>query len=328
MNRLLLACTLATACATARPAAYSETCRDPARMCAFSYDFEPSGAATDPFAPADGQPRYLVANEDALLFHWTLATGDEWEHATVRFATSLAHVMTKVESAASGVCDGVPVLLAASNFMPGRSGRSPMRERVVAVVGALDAPSRILEVTSQVVASIAAREGQDAAKIEGLALSPDCRTLYVGVRSVGRHGQESMRDKVYPIALDIDWQGTRESATLGEPIVLGTVGTCSGFDEGVSALEVLPDGSLAVLTSFEVERVAKNAPTEVPQGELAGSLWRRSPDGEVSRLACFPGHKPEALVALPDGSGVRVIAEDDEYGGRPMRAWAVGIDFD
>lgn len=328
MFRLMPVLALVAACASTRPAAYSESCRDPGRMCALSYDFEPSGGAVDPFASPDARPAFLLANEDALVFSWTVAKGREWDHAAVFFARSLADVLTKVESAASGTCDGHPVFLAASNFMPGRNGRAPERERVVAVVGALDAPARILEATSRAMGEIAQREQAAAAKLEGLALTADCRTLFVGVRSVGLYGKESNRTTVYPIALDIDWAGEREEAALGEPVVLPLSATCSGQQEGLSSLELLPDGAWLVTTSFEEELIGKQVPTDVPRGRLAGSLWRRDVDGQVTRLACFPGHKPEVVVAMPDGASVRVIAEDDEYDGRPMRAFAVGVELE
>lgn len=327
MLRLMPLLVLMAACASTRPAAYSESCRDPGRMCALSYDFEPSGGAVDPFVAADAGPAFLVANEDALVFSWTLARGQEWDHAVVFFARSLTDVLTKVESAASGTCDGQPVFLAASNFMPGRNGRAPERERVVAVVGALDAPARVLEATSRAMGEIARREQAPAAKLEGLALSADCRTLLVGVRSVGLFGQEAIRTTVYPVALDIDWTGTREEASLGEPVVLPLSATCSGEAEGISSLTLLPDGAWAVTSSFEEELSGKQVPTDVPRGRLAGSLWRRSVDGEVTRLACFPGHKPEVVLPMPDGKAVRVIAEDDEYDGRPIRAFAVGVEL-
>jgi hypothetical protein len=81
-----------------------------------------------------------------------------------------------------------------------------------------------------------------------------------------------------------------------------------------------------VLTSsYERELQPRRTPHEAAQGELSGTLWRRAADGSVSRLACFPGHKPEALVVLPDARSVRVVFEDDEYGGRPIRAFAVAV---
>jgi hypothetical protein len=316
------------ACITPRAAPYHEACADPANPCTFSYDFEPSGVALDVFAPPEARPRFIVANEDAALFRWSLAPADIWDHDNVELVRGLSDVIWKVESAASRVCGGVPVLLVAANFMPGRSGPSPRRERVVAITGRLDAPPRVLEKTSAVVRQLGALEGADRAKVEGLALSADCRTLYVGLRSVQlKGGGDALREEIYPVSLDIDWAGTGEEASSGAPIVLETPNTCSGRDEGISSLEVLADGTLVVLTSHEVERVAKKAATDVAQGELAGSLWRRRPDGRTQRLACFPGHKPEAVAVMPDERSVRVIAEDDEYGGRPIRAWAVRVDL-
>lgn len=318
---------LAAACATPRPAAYHEGCTDPSNPCTLSYDFEPSGVALDVFAPPGAPPRFLVANEDGALFRWKLGPGDAWDHDNVELVRSLSEVVWKVESAASRVCGGVPVLLVAANFMPGREGPSPLRERVVAIVGRVDAAPRVLARTSAVLGELADLEHADRVKVEGLALSADCRTLFVGLRSVQKGGADALREKIYPVSLDVDWLGEREEATAGAPMVLVTPDTCSGHDEGISSLEVLEDGTLLALTSHETERVGKTKPTDVPQGELAGSLWRRRPDGAVDRLACFPGHKPEALAVMPDGRSVRVIAEDDEYGGRPIRAWAVRVDL-
>lgn len=328
MDGRLLVCCFVVACATPKPPEYSERCTDAARPCAFSYDFEPSGAALDVFADPRDAPAWLVVNEDGLLFSWGVAPARAWDHAHVEFARSVADVLTKVESAASAVCDGTPVALVASNFMPGRSGRSPRRERIIALVGQLEAPARVLEKTSAVIAAIAAREGVEASKVEGLALSADCRTLYVGLRSVlEKSGADRLREVIYPVALDIDWKGTREEASLGQPLVLQTPETCSGADEGISSLEILDDGTLLALTSYELETHARANPEDLPTGILSGSLWRRSPTGMVDRLACFPGHKPEALLVAPDHRSVRVVCEDDEYGGRPISAYAVRVEL-
>ena len=56
-----------------------------------------------------------------------------------------------------------------------------------------------------------------------------------------------------------------------------------------------------------------------------GRTSRIRPNGAVERLACFPGHKPEAGAVDADETVVRVIAEDDEYGGRPIQAFAVKV---
>lgn len=326
MNQRLVVCALLAGCAAVKPPAYSERCNDPGAMCTFSYDFEPSGVARNVFAPPDGKDRFLVVNEDALIFSWSLAPEMAWDHDHVEFARSLGGVVNKVESAASAVCDGVPVLLVAANFMPGRTGREPERERIVALVGSLDASPRVLEQASRIVQEISVLEGAKAPKVEGLALSTDCRTLYVGLRSVLlASGADALREEVFPITLDVDWRGTREEATLGKALVLETALTCSGKDEGISSLEVLADGTLLATTSYENELVAKQAPTDIAQGDLYGSLWRQSPNGTVERLACFPGHKPEALAVNEDGTVARVIAEDDEYAGRPIQAFAVKI---
>ena len=55
------------------------------------------------------------------------------------------------------------------------------------------------------------------------------------------------------------------------------------------------------------------------------TCWKRFPDGRTERLACIPGHKPEALAVAPDEKSVRVISEDDDYGGRPIRVTAVHL---
>lgn len=343
MPRLAALCLLA-ACASARPPAYSERCDDAARPCTFSYDFEPSGAAPDVF----GRPgSFLVLNEDGAMFRWNLASDAPWDHDHVALVGSVAPALNKVESATSAVCDGRPVLVAAANFMPGRQGRSPARESIAAVVGALDAKPWVLEKTGAAVARLRGRYASGKTrtspdvgsiasqtpvtsvdvKVEGLALSSDCRTLYVGVRSYQDpdRGEVFVRD-VAAFALDVDWSGTREDATEAAGGFFALTGpTCSGHDEGISDLVALPDGGLLALTSYERELTPRRTPRDVPQGELAGTLWKRGADGRVVRVACFPGHKPEALALMPDAKSVRVVFEDDDYGGRPIPAFAVRV---
>ena len=302
-----------------RPPAYSEGCRDGAHPCAFSYDFEPSGAAIDPFGKPGG---YLVVNEDAALFRWNLAPEGAWEHDHPALVALMKPALHKVESATSGRCDGTPVFLAASNFMPGRKGPSPERSRVAVVAGSLEAAPRALEHVSSALRSLSPQG--DFAKVEGIALSPDCRTLYVGIRS-RHHGEaETISREVHPLALDVDWTGSREEATPQAPFTIDGAG-CSGQDEGISDLAALPDGTLLALTSFEETLQGRKMPADVARGTLAGTLWRRSVDGRTERIACFPGHKPEALAPSPDGREVRVIFEDDDYDGRPIQAFAVKV---
>lgn len=312
------------ACATRTPG-YSEQCADPARPCTLAYDFEPSGAARDVFAPPEAQPQFLLLNEDGAIFRWQLGPKSEWDQDNVRLVRTLSDVLSKVEGAASAVCDGTPVLLASASFTAGRKGRAPRRERVVAVTGSLEAPVRVLENTSAAILSIAAGAGATQAKIEGLALSADCRTLYVGVRSMTFPAGEREQPAIYPVALDVDWKGTRETATLGAPLPFAITDPCSGAPEGISSLEVLPDGALLVLSSYEKELAKRVKPADVAQGALAGSLWRRAPDGTLARVACIPGHKPEALAVDPDGRQARVISEDDDYGGRPIGVTAAKV---
>lgn len=344
--RLALLALLLAGCATARPhtsqvedsngralpyldPSRGERCRDPSRPCSLSYDFEPSGAAIDVFASADQQPRLLVLNEDGLLFHWSISPKTPWDHDNVTFARSLDHVLRKGESATSAVCDGVPVVLVASNFMPGRSGPHPFRERVVALAGSLDAEPRVLHRLSTAIRQVAEREGVAWAKVEGIALADDCRTLHVGFRSFHDEEltQEDFVDLVHTFDLDIDWVGDREKVEHRDSHRIGWSDTCSGHEEGISELEAHPDGSLLVLSSYERETRPRNRPEDAPEGELGGSLWRVRGQGEPERIACFPGHKPEALVVLPDGKSVRVLMEDDDYGGRPIRAYGVAVEL-
>ncbi len=308
-------------CASTRAPAYAERCLDGARPCALSYDFEPSGAAPDPFGKPGG---FLVVNEDAALFRWNLAPDAAWDHDHPALVGLMKPALHKVESAASGRCDGTPVFLAASNFMPGRRGPSPERSRVAALVGTMESAPRPLEKVSAAIRALAP-EG-DFVKVEGIALSTDCHTLYVGLRS-RHHGEaEKISREVHPLALDVDWTGTREEAKAQPPFTIDGAG-CSGKDEGISDLAALPDGSLLALTSFEETLQPRKSPSDVARGRLSGTLWRRGTDGRVERLACFPGHKPEALAPSADGREVRVIFEDDDYGGRPIQAFAVKVDL-
>jgi len=319
LARPALAAALAAACATARPPAYSERCTDGAAPCALSYDFEPSGAAADVFGDKGS---FLLLNEDGAFFRWRLGDKSEWDQDHVAFAGTFAPLLHKLESATSAVCNGTPVFLAATNFMPGRKGRDPKRERVAALVGSLNAKPRVLEKVSAAIVSLAAPDAP--AKVEGLALSPDCRTLHVGLRSRHPAAGEVTSREVVPLAIDVDWAGEREEVSVGPAVKLEGAG-CSGHDEGLSDLAALPDGGLVVATSYEKTFQAREKPEDVPRGELAGSLWRRAPDGAVTRLACFPGHKPEAVAVMPDAKSVRVVFEDDDYDGRPIRAYAVAV---
>jgi hypothetical protein len=323
MFRYAVLCLAAlSACATTS-VPYSDRCTNPSKPCTLSYDFEPSGAARDVFSKESDH--YLLLNEDGLVFSWTLNEKDAWDHDNVTFVRALEGVQ-KLESAASAICDGTPVFLAATNFAPGRKGPSPKRQRVAAVVGSIEAPVRILEQTSALISSLAARSGAAALKIEGLALSQDCRTLYVGVRStLDKSGAERFVTDIHTINLDVDWKGMRETASLAESTTLKAEPTCSAQAEGISSLEVLRDGSLLALTSFERETRPRNKPEEIATAELSGSMWKRKPDGTVTRLACFPGHKPEALAVSADELVARVIFEDDDYGGRPVPVGAVKV---
>ena len=327
MNRLLFALPLAAACATTstRVPGFDSSCRKPDAPCTFSYDFEPSGAARDPF----GQPgEFLVANEDALLFRWDPRAANAFRHDPVEYAFTAAAVIDKVEALTAGHCDGHPVLLLASNFMPNYKGQHrPLRERVVAIVDRPDAAPRVLEGLSAQVLKVA--EPGRVVKVEGLALAPDCRTVWVGLRSnsadgVAEHGTETFVREVHAFQLDIDWAGTREEVAPADAWSVDGAG-CSGQPEGISDLALLADGSFLVSTSFEATIHEGTGPSDPSEGRLAGSLWRRRPDGSVSRLACFPGHKPEALAVSPDERSVHVIFEDDDYGGRPIRAFAVDV---
>lgn len=311
------------ACATRAPP-YGEHCSDPGRPCTVSYDFEPSGAARDVFDTRPGALSFLVVNEDGVVFRWVLDADRPSSHDRVSYARSLHHVVSKVEAATSRVCDGVPVLLVASNFLPGTKEPAPERERVVAVVGSLDAEPRVLGRVSELVRDIGRTEG-GRPRVEGLALSSDCRTLYVGLRAVVvGPGDERSVQRMHPIALDVDWRGEREEASAGEGFDLGGLATCSGRVEGLSDLQVLDDGTFVALTSYELETRPAQAGRPAT-GVLAGTLWRRPLAGPAERLACLPGHKPEALAVAPDGQSVRVICEDDEYGGRPIGVHAVRV---
>lgn len=321
--RTLLAASLLSACATA-PAAvpsYSERCTDPTRPCSLSYDFEPSGAAPDVFSPP-GQ--FLLVNEDGAVFRWNLDPKAVWDHDHVALIGTFAPTLHKVESATSGVCAGTPVFLAASNFMPGRKGNSPPRERVAAMIGAFGGKVRVLEQTSALIRSLSKPES--LAKVEGLGLSPDCRTLFVAIRSytVGKERSERMVREIHTILLDVDWTGEREEASLGPVFTVDGAG-CSGGDEGLSGIVALPDGGLLALTSYEKSTHERASPDDVARGELSGTLWKRGADGSTSRLACFPGHKPESLAVMPDGKSARVVFEDDDYDGRPIRAYGVVV---
>jgi len=327
MRASLVSLPLIAACSTVQPATrlapYDESCRNPQRPCTLSYDFEPSGAAPDPF----GQPgQVLLANEDGLVFRWDLRASEPWLHDHVDFAFHAVGRIDKVEALASARCDGHPVVLMASNFMPGHRGRNPLKERVLAIV---DTPgnARVLEGLTREIARLA--EPEELVKLEGLALSADCRTAYVGIRSrspvasQGAQGSERFVREVHAFALEVDWGGTVDDARPSGIVQIDGEG-CSGQPEGISDVVSLPDGGLVVLTSYEKE-ITPPRPSSGPIGELSGSLWHRDADGHTQRIACFPGHKPEAVALAPDGRSVRVVMEDDDYGGRPIASFAVTV---
>ena len=174
-------------------------------------------------------------------------------------------------------------------------------------------PPRVLEETSAVVRGLAEREGADHVKVEGLALSEDCRTLYVGLRSVQKDKVDTTRRSIFPIALDIDWSGTAEKAQLGTPFELAVGSTCSGFEEGVSGLEVQPDGTLYVTTvsstwAFELQRMEGEI-----RAKLAAAVGEATPP--ALRFAPRPVPSPGADDAAPPPRLAPTPAEEAEAAG-------------
>jgi hypothetical protein len=303
--------------APSRSEPYHERCADPRHPCSLSYDFEPSGLAGDVFGgpSTDTSLAVWVVNEDGALFRWNLAPTDAWEHDHVDLIRLLGPAIDKVEALASASCPTGPRLLAAANFAPGRRGRSEAREHVVSVDGDPQGPVRVLRRTSEFVRSL-------GAQIEALALTPDCAALVVGARMFLSPGGERLTATAWRLPLAAD--GDLDDPTSVERLDLSAP-TCSGEPEGLSSLDLGPDGTWWWTTSAETVLHVAQGPRDAWQGRLSGSLFRQRPGAVIERVRCFEGHKPEGVVALSDGS-VRVVFEDDTYGGRPVRASAVRVD--
>jgi hypothetical protein len=170
--------------------------------------------------------------------------------------------------------------------------------------------------------------------VEGLTASPgngvEPRDLLVGLRYLGVQRQATLTLLRYARA-DQRWKGERLwTATLPSHPKTHAANPFTG--SGISALETASDGSLLVLTSYEIDEQPGST------SQVSGALWRIPPHeitapqpenwfADLDKPREFPNtylvnvftHKPEGIAMLDNHSMV-VVFDDD--GKRKSRRYA------
>ncbi len=156
---------------------------------------------------------------------------------------------------------------------------------------------------------VAERLGQDWAKVEAIALSPDERYLLVGIRAIG----SSHRSPGYGVTiLQYDMGDLAAKPQLVLDIDLAEL---VGRPEGVSSLEFSAEhDKYLLLTSLEDETYP------IPRGQVGGHLWvldRHLPKyGELRGWYDLDpvefSHKPEGVEAVSDNTVIVVFDDDSD----------------